>query len=173
MPITVVATVDPDDGRVEARHGRSSAIAMDADEPEGLGELPGPKATLLAALAGCTSMDVASILRKKRQTVSAYEIEVTGDSASEHPRVFTDIRVEHRVRGDVTREALRRAIELSATRYCPVSAMLSAAARIEHHLSLRADDGGEHAGLVAVTGPGGLKDVVDPGAPGHEALRSS
>lgn len=173
MPMTLIATVDPESGRVEGRGDRGGTIVMDGDEPEGAGEQPGPKATLLAALAGCTAMDVASILRKKRQAVTAYEVEVRADSASEHPRVFTAIRLEHRVQGAVTREALRRSIELSSTRYCPVSAMLSAAVRIEHHLSLRTDDGAQHVGLVAVTGPRGLIDVVDPGSPGHEALRSS
>jgi putative redox protein len=169
MSISVTATVDPRQGRVDAGHG----LVMDGDPPEGTGERRGPKATLLAALAGCTSMDVASILRKKRQSVGSYEIEVRAESATDHPRIFTDIRVVHRVSGAVTREALRRAIELSATRYCPVSAMLSASSRIEHHLELRADDGEHGTGLVAVTGPGGRKEIVDAGSPGHEALRSS
>lgn len=128
---------------------------MDADPPEGHGAMPGPKETLLAALAGCTSMDVASILRKKRQAAESYEIAVEGDSTSEHPKVFTVIRVEHRVRGDVQVEALRRSIELSATRYCPVNAMLSAAATIEHWYRLTDAGGLQHEALVAVTGPTG------------------
>ena len=99
-------------------------------------------------------MDVASILRKKRQTASHYEIEVAGDRSEAHPRVFTSIRVEHRVRGPVEPEALRRSIELSATRYCPVSAMLSAVARVEHRYHLVDDAGREHAAVVTVLGPG-------------------
>jgi putative redox protein len=155
MPISIVASVDPASSRVEARTSGGQLIRMDADPPEGDGVMAGPKETLLAALAGCTSMDVASILRKKRQAADAYEIAVEGDSASEPPRVFTTIRVEHRVRGEVVAEALRRSIELSATRYCPVNAMLSAVATIEHRYRLTDAAGIEHEALVAVTGPAG------------------
>lgn len=155
MPISIVASVDPASSRVEARTSGGRPISMDADPPEGRGAMPGPKETLLAALAGCTSMDVASILRKKRQVVDDYEIVVDGDSATEHPRVFTTIRVEHRVSGGVDVEALRRSIELSATRYCPVNAMLSAVATIEHRYRLTDAGGMEHEALVAVTGPTG------------------
>lgn len=155
MPISIVASVDPASSRVEARTSGGHPISMDADPPEGDGVMPGPKETVLAALAGCTSMDVASILRKKRQVVDAYEIAVDGDSATEHPRVFTTIRIEHRVSGEVGVEALRRSIELSATRYCPVNAMLSAVATIEHRYRLTDAGGMEHEALVAVTGPTG------------------
>lgn len=155
MPISIVAKVDPASSRVEARTSGGHPIRMDADPPEGDGVMLGPKETVLAALAGCTSMDVASILRKKRQVADAYEIAVDGDSATEHPKVFTTIRVEHRVSGDVAVEALRRSIELSATRYCPVNAMLSAVATIEHRYRLTDAGGMEHEALVAVTGPTG------------------
>src|SRR5688572_26142515 len=155
MSITIVATVDPALNRVEARTDGGAAIGMAGDPPEGPGDAPGPKETLLAALAGCTSMDVASILRKKRQAPDSYEIAVTGESAADHPKLFTSIGVEHRVRGAVTAEALRRSIELSATRYCPVNAMLSAVATIEHRYELTGEDGREQAALVAVTGPAG------------------
>ena len=157
MPISIVASVDPASSRVEARTSGGHPISMDADPPEGDGVMPGPKETVLAALAGCTSMDVASILRKKRQAVDDYEIALEGDSATEHPRVFTDIRIEHRVRGEVEVEALRRSIELSATRYCPVNATLSAVATIEHRYRLTDAGGMEHEALVAVTGPTGSR----------------
>lgn len=156
MAISITAAVDPDSGRVDARTSRGAAFTMDAEAADD-DEAPGPKEALLASLAGCTGMDVSSILRKKRQTVAAYEIGVEGDSAAEHPRVFTDIRVEHRVSGDVTAEALRRSIELSATRYCPVNAMLSARATIEHRYRLVDVDGIEHAATVAITGPEGAR----------------
>jgi putative redox protein len=155
MSLSIVASVDPASSRVEARTSSGRQISMDADPPEGDGVMPGPKETLLAALAGCTSMDVASILRKKRQAADAYEIAVEGDSATEHPKVFTTIRVEHRVSGEVEVEALRRSIELSATRYCPVNAMLSVVATIEHWYRLTDADRVEHEALVAVTGPTG------------------
>jgi putative redox protein len=96
---------------------------------------------------------VASILRKKRQRVDDYRIEVTAQKADEHPQVFTAITVEHCVTGEVTVEALRRSIELSATAYCPVSAMLSATVPIDHRYRLRRDGGDDEIGLAAHTGP--------------------
>lgn len=153
MSTTVIARVDPARSRVEAKTARGHSIVMDARSPEDDGTGAEPKETLLAALAGCTAMDVASILRKKRQTVVEYEIAVTGISATEHPKVFTAITVEHRVGGDVDPEALRRSIELSATRYCPVNAMLSAVARVEHRYRLTTTVGGTLEALVAVIGP--------------------
>ncbi len=154
MPITITATVDPAGSRVGARTEHAQLISMDADPPMGDDSAAGPKEALLAALAGCTAMDVASLLRKKRQLATSYEIEVTGETAEAHPRVFTAITVEHRVDGAVEAEALRRSIELSATRYCPVSAMLAAVATIEHRYRLTMD-GNTQAALVAVTGPSG------------------
>jgi putative redox protein len=157
MPIRIVATVDPARSRVEARTESGRAVVMDADPPEGDGSAAGPKETLLAALAGCTSMDVAAILRKKRQAATSYEIAVSGESADRHPRVFTAITVEHRVGGDVDPEALRRSIELSSTRYCPVSAMLSKSLSIEHWYRLTRPDGERLEALVTVTGPAGTR----------------
>jgi putative redox protein len=154
--MTILASVDPEHSRVEARTADDQPITMDADAPEGLGTAPRPRETLLAALAGCTSMDVASILRKKRQRASTYQVSVSAEAAEEHPRVFVAITVEHRVTGEVQPEALRRSIELSATRYCPVSAMVSATATVSHRYRLTDAAGEEHAALVAVTGPDGM-----------------
>ena len=145
----IVASVDLQTDGLEAHADGGRSITMATDTAGG----PTPIDALLASLAGCTAMDVASILRKKRQSAVAYEIEVDGDRAEEHPRVFTAVRVEHRVRGDVEPEALRRSIELSATMYCPVSAMLSAVARVEHRYHLVDGAGREHAAVVAVLGP--------------------
>jgi putative redox protein len=146
----IVASVDLSIDGLVARADDGRSIAMATDEAGG----PTPIDALLASLAGCTAMDVASILRKKRQPAASYEIEVEGDRAEEHPRVFTAIRIEHRVRGAVEPEALRRSIELSATTYCPVSAMLSAVARVEHRYRLVDEFGHEHTSIVAVLGPG-------------------
>jgi putative redox protein len=86
---------------------------------------------LLLALAGCTAMDVISILRKKRQQVSGLSVEVQGSRADQHPRVYTRIEVLYWVRGqNVDPQAVARAIELSATRYCPVIAMLGKVAEV-------------------------------------------
>ena len=108
-------------------------------------------------MVGCTAMDVASILRKKRQHASGYRVSARGETREGlHPHVFTRIVIEHQVDGQVAAEALRRSIELSATRYCPLIAMLSASVTIEHRYRLlEAGREGEQADLVVVTGPGG------------------
>lgn len=157
MDMTILASVDPVSSRVEARGTGEHPIVLDGDAPEGHGVELGPRAALLVALAGCTAMDVASILRKKRQRAATYEVIVSAQSADAHPQVFTAVSVEHRLSGAVTAEALRRSVELSATKYCPVNAMLSRAVTIEHRYRLTGPDGGEHAALVAVTGPGGTR----------------
>lgn len=157
MTTSILATIDPARSRVESRTGEGHQIIMDTEPPEGDAAAARPKEALLSALAGCTSMDVASILRKKRQSAAGYLVAVRGESAEEHPRVFTAIAVEHRVEGEVEAEALRRSIELSSTRYCPVSAMLSASATIEHWYRLNDPGLAGEAVLVAVTGPGGSR----------------
>jgi putative redox protein len=103
---------------------------------------PSPMELLLIALGGCTGADVISILEKKRQRVTAYEIEVRGARRDEHPRIYTRIEVIHRVRGDAVDErAVARAIELSETKYCSVSAMLSATATITSRYEISSEDG--------------------------------
>lgn len=94
---------------------------------------PTPMETVLSALAGCTGMDVISILRKMRQEVTHYEVRVHGERAETHPKVYTEISVQHVVRGHgLVSESVARAVELSATRYCPVSAMLGGTVPVSH-----------------------------------------
>lgn len=90
-----------------------------------------PMELLLLALGGCTGVDVISILRKKRQQITDYRIEVSGDRHDEHPRAFTRLFVKHIVRGHgVSRDAVERAIELSDQKYCSVAATLRGTAEI-------------------------------------------
>lgn len=92
-----------------------------------------PKELLLISLAGCTASDVASILKKKRVNFSNFEINVTADMADEHPKVFTKIDLEYVVYGDdINPKDVERAIELSQTNYCSVTAMLKKAVEINH-----------------------------------------
>ena len=85
-----------------------------------------PMELIAIGLAGCTAMDVISILQKKRQDISKFEVCVHADRASDHPKVFTHAEIEYFITGNqVQEEAVVRAIELSATRYCPAQAMLS------------------------------------------------
>jgi putative redox protein len=83
-----------------------------------------PIELLLTGLAGCTAMDVISILQKKRQDVTAFIVQAHAERAEEHPKVITSAVLEYQVSGHAVDEAaLLRAIELSATRYCPAQAM--------------------------------------------------
>ena len=91
-----------------------------------------PMELIATGLAGCTAMDTISILQKKRQDVTAFEVEVLADRAENHPRVFTHIRIEYNITGNaIDEEAVRRAIQLSAERYCPAQGMLSKVAPID------------------------------------------
>jgi putative redox protein len=90
---------------------------------------PKPIELVAAALAGCTAFDVINILRKKRQNVTAYEVHVEADQASEPPQVFTKIRIRHIITGlNVDREAVSNAIHLSESKYCSVGAMVQKSA---------------------------------------------
>lgn len=85
-----------------------------------------PMELMALSLAGCTAMDVISILRKKRQEVSAFEVRVRAQRATVHPKVFTSAVIEYEVTGRGIQEAaLLRSIELSAQAYCPAQAMLT------------------------------------------------
>ena len=87
-----------------------------------------PMELIVAGLAGCTGMDVISILQKKRQKVSGLTIEVVGQRSDDHPMVYTDIEIVYMVQGEeIDPAAVDRAIELSQTKYCSVSAMLQQA----------------------------------------------
>jgi putative redox protein len=160
MPTTSTALatfVDVAEGtRVDSVSGSGFPISFDTLGREEGGAGASPTETVLEALAACTGMDVVAILRKKRQTVERYEIAVTAEKADEHPQVFTSIVIEHRVIGEATAEAVRRSVELSATSYCPVSAMLSRSVRIEHRYRLQRtlSDSTTMSELVVVTGPG-------------------
>lgn len=114
--------------------GSGHTVILDAAEHAG-GRGAGivPMELLLVGLAGCTGMDVISILRKKRQQVTGYEVRVRGERAEDHPMVFTNITVEHVITGhNVSPEAVARAIELSEGKYCGAGAMLGKTANLIH-----------------------------------------
>ncbi len=107
-------------------------IDLDAEENVGgMGAGPQPHRLLLLAMAGCTAMDVLSILRKKRQQVDGLSVEVQGSRADQHPRIYTRFEVLYRVRvTHIDPQAVERAIELSTTRYCPVIGLLGKVAEV-------------------------------------------
>jgi Predicted redox protein, regulator of disulfide bond formation len=85
-----------------------------------------PLELLAIGLAGCTAMDVISILTKKRQEVTSFEVKVHVDRQDEHPKVFTHLTIEYILCGkDLSEEAVERAVQLSAEKYCPAQAMFA------------------------------------------------
>ena len=109
-----------------ARSGTTVALDTTPAVP-GMSGGTSPMEMVLLGLAGCTGMDVISILQKKRQQVTAFHLNIKGLRAAEHPRSYTHIEVEYVVRGHaISPEAVARAIELSQTKYCSVMASLKA-----------------------------------------------
>jgi putative redox protein len=106
------------------------------DGPEALGGSdagPRPKELLLMGLGGCTASDVVSILKKKHTPFENVEVHLTANVKEDHPQVFTDIHIEYIISGDGVNPAdVERAVELSTTKYCAVSAMLRGNINITH-----------------------------------------
>ena len=123
-----------------------------------------PVEAVVVSLAACSAMDVVSIALKKRQDMTHYRIRVEAIQRDEYPQVLTRADVTHEVEGPGVEEAaIRRCIELSALKYCPVSAMLSAGATEIHHRYVVRGTGAEPfeaSGEVVVTGPYRRPDVV-------------
>lgn len=108
-----------------------SGHALTIDTDRSRNSAPSPVELLLLALGSCTGVDVAGILKKKREQVSSYRIELSGVRRDEHPRAFTRIEVKHILEGkDLSEKAVAAAIELSDKKYCSVAATLRPAAEI-------------------------------------------
>ena len=152
--VTINASVSvPDGAGFEARTGTGHLVHADAAPPFGHDGAARPTELVLAGLAACTAVDVVSILRKKRQRAERYEVHAEADAADGAPAVFLHVVVEHRVHGRVDQAALHRSIELSATRYCAVSHMLSRSVEIEHRYVLERPGEEPVRGVVAIIGP--------------------
>lgn len=140
--------------RFVATTGSGFEIAMD----NGTGASgPRPTEVLAAAIGGCTAMDIASILEKKRQVVTRYALRVEGEQRNAHPHAFRRIVITHEVEGPkVDVAAVSRAIELSATRYCSVSlGIASGYAALHHRYVVISPEGTAPVeGEAIVTGPG-------------------
>ena len=105
-----------------------------------------PMELLLVALGGCTAVDVVSILKKKRERVTGYRVEVRGTRREEHPRAFKRIEVRHVLRGhNLSERAVAQAVELSETKYCSVAATLRPTAEIVSTIEI-VEEGGDAAG---------------------------
>lgn len=112
--------------------GTGHETVMDAsDEFGGKDAGARPIELLMMGLAGCTGMDVASILKKMRQPVTAYRVHVTGERAETDPKIYTHVVVEHILEGDLDEDKVAHAVELSDTRYCSAIATLRGVAKVE------------------------------------------
>lgn len=107
----------------------AQTIRFDAGAAHGAG--PSPMEAVLMALCACTSVDVVSILRKKREPLQGLVVSATAEQALEPPRVFTHIHLTYRIRGAVSHKAAEDAVGLSKNKYCSVSKMLETAAIID------------------------------------------
>ncbi|NCO66162.1 MAG: osmotically inducible protein OsmC [Candidatus Aquicultor secundus] len=113
---------------------RNMPVVMDS-LPEGGGEGVGPKPTelFLIAFAGCTGIDVISIMKKKRQKVTGFSVEIEGIQGEEFPKPFNDIKLIYKVKGEnIDAKALESAIKLSEEKYCSIRATLTGRPNITH-----------------------------------------
>jgi putative redox protein len=109
-----------------------NTITFDGDSAHKHG--PSPMEAVLMALCSCTSVDVLSILKKKRQPISGLRVSASATQAPAPPRVFTHIKLTYAVSGKLSRKALEDAVSLSKNKYCSVSKMLEKAATIDYEI---------------------------------------
>ncbi len=113
-------------------------IIVDAKEEHGgTGQGPRPKPLMMVALAGCTGMDVISILKKMRVEVDNFSIKIDGDITDEHPKQFTKMHIIYEFKGnDLAMKKLEKAVNLSQERYCGVSASYGKAMELTHEIKI-------------------------------------
>ncbi len=133
--------------RIELKEGMAFDVELEghkftidaAEEFGGKNYGPTPKPLLLSALAGCTGMDVVSLLRKMKVPFDSFVVEVDGDTTDEHPKVYKAIRVRYILKGsglEENRDKIEKAVELSRTKYCGVAAMLGKTAALTYEIAL-------------------------------------
>jgi putative redox protein len=113
-----------------AENGNSITFDADPEHTQG----PSPMEAVLMALCGCTSVDVVSILQKKRQSVEGLKVTATAEQAETAPKVFTKISLTYAVTGHLSRKAMEDAVALSKDKYCSVSKMLEKAVAIDYEI---------------------------------------
>jgi putative redox protein len=113
-------------------------IIMDANEKAGgNNQGPPPKPLMLVALAGCTGMDVISILKKMRQDVESFELKIEGELTDDHPKKYKKIKVIYQLKGkNIDKEKVDKAVDLSKEKYCGVSAVYKEAIDMEFEVSI-------------------------------------
>ena len=124
-----------DDWNFETTLGSGYQVQFKAPEPDATGG--SPMEFLLAGVAGCTGVDVLSILKKMRMVWKGFTLEVSGELTEGHPKVYSDIHIAYRFTGpELDRKKIERAVELSQTAYCGVTAMLGKTAKITTSIEL-------------------------------------
>jgi putative redox protein len=121
------------DQRYDGESASNHHITMDAGPAHEAGA--SPMELILVALCGCTSVDVVSILNKKREPLTALTVSAVAEQAAEAPRVFTHIHLTYHIEGKVSVKAAEDAVALSKNKYCSVSKMLEKAATIDYEIT--------------------------------------
>lgn len=120
-----------------AKGGSNHYVMIDSEYRNQPAAANGPMELVLAALGSCTGSDVVEILQKKRLRVDRFVVELSGERAEDHPRVYTKIHMHYRIYGKrLTAQAVEQAIELSLTKYCSVHGMLAKSVNITHEYTL-------------------------------------
>jgi putative redox protein len=132
-----LTTVEGDGRRFTAESGSGHTIVLD-DSHGNTGQRP--IEAVLLALGGCTAFDVIGILRKMRQRVTGYEVTLEAEQKDNPPKCFTHVVIKHHLRGEINPDAVRKAINLSESKYCSVGAMIGKSAEIEHTFEITPED---------------------------------
>jgi putative redox protein len=120
--------------------GSGHDVVMDAAATHGGADSGArPVEALLCALGGCTGMDVISILRKMKTEPTGFSIEIADERAAEYPKVLTRIHLTYVIRGAVPEENLRKAIDLSLAKYCPIANTLAGVSEISYDVRMEQD----------------------------------
>ena len=121
-----------------AEAGSGHTFTMDGAADIGGRNLgPRPMEVMLIGMGGCTAIDVVSMLKKQRQDIVGVEVSLVGERASEHPMVYTDVKLVYTVRGRKLNKALvERAVSLSDEKYCSATAMFRKSAKVTHEVVL-------------------------------------
>jgi len=118
-------------------HFQCSNEAGHSIELSGDGNAVGPMQSVLMAIAGCSSIDVVSILKKMKLDLKDIQVEVNGERATDQtPAVFTKINVHYKLYGNIPEAKAARALELTFTKYCSVSVMLQKAVEINYSFEI-------------------------------------
>ena len=129
-----IATVTHVEGsKFDATTGSGHTVRLEGGEKTTGGS---PMEMVLVALGGCISVTIVSLLEKMRQPFESLEVELSAERAEDPPRVYTKIHAHYRVGGDVDEERVRRAVELTESKYCSVHTMLTETAEMSHTIEL-------------------------------------